>query len=232
MNPKLAVVAMVNGMIGGVILVLPLLALEAGTLLTFFVIILTGAFSFYSCYLCVLHLGNHSDLDKAILHHFNQSKFMKIAYDFLVFINLLFLLVLYYDLIVQQWEGLLPYNIANPLCNAFALFCLVFVLNYFHFGAKLLGYGIISIVGYCIFLIWLLASAPSGDETIPIAGSGEVNMAASMGQAFAIQTFFIPVLKELPNPEKYARYTFIAYAIGCTVYIYIGYMGSFGKSLF
>ena len=59
----------------------------------------------------------------------------------------------------------------------------------------MLGYGILSIVGYCIFLIWLAASAPSGDNTIPIAGSGEVNMAASMGQAFAIQTFFIPVLK-------------------------------------
>ena len=73
MNPVIAIIAMVNGMIGGVILVLPLLALEAGTLVTFFVILVTGMFSFYSCYLCVLHLGNHQDLDKALLQHFNQS---------------------------------------------------------------------------------------------------------------------------------------------------------------
>ena len=85
---------------------------------------------------------------------------MKISYDFLVFINLSFLLMLYFDLIVEQWKGLVPYNIAIPICNAFWLLGLVFVLNYFHFGAKLLGYGIISIVGYCIFLIWLVATAP------------------------------------------------------------------------
>ena len=191
-------------------------------------ILITGAFSFYSCYLCVLHLGNHADLDKAILQHFNQSKFMRISYDFLVFINLVFLLMLYFDLIVEQWDGLVPYSIAIPICNAFALLGLVFVLNYFHFGAKLLGYGIISIVGYCIFLIWLLASAPSGSNDLPIVGDGEVNMAASMGQAFAIQTFFIPVLKELPDPKQYWKYVLIAYCVGSTVYVYIAYAGSFG----
>ena len=58
-----------------------------------------------------------------------------------------------------------------------------------------MGFGIISIIGYCIFLIWMLASAPSGDNKIPEFGSGAVNLAASMGQAFAIQTFFIPVLR-------------------------------------
>ena len=170
MHPGIAVIAMVNGMIGGIILVLPLLALTAGTLVSFFVILVTGAFSFYSCYLCVIHLGNHTDLDKAILHHFNQSKFMRISYDFLVFINLSFLLMLYFDLIVEQWDGLVPYSIAIPIVNAFVLLGLVFLLNYFHFGAKLLGYGIISIIGYCIFLIWLLASAPGGSEVMPVTG--------------------------------------------------------------
>ena len=97
---------------------------------------------------------------------------MRISYDALVFINLTFLLMLYFDLIVEQWQGLVENNIAIPIVNAFWLFSLVFVLNYFHFGAKLLGYGIISIIGYCIFLIWLIASAPSGDKTIGTTGSG------------------------------------------------------------
>lgn len=103
--------------------------------------------------------------------------------------------MLYFNLIVTQWKGLVHYDVANPICNAVALFALTFALNYFHFGAQLLGYGVISIIGYCIFLIWLIASAPSGPKTIPAFGSGAVNLAASMGQAFSIQAFFIPVLR-------------------------------------
>lgn len=162
MNKYVVIIAMVNGMIGGLILVLPILALYGGTLLSLLVILVTGFFSFYSCYLCVLHLGKHSDLDQAILEHFNKSKAMRIFYDLLVFSNLLFLLMLYYNLIVTQWRGLVPYNVANPICNAIALVVLTFLLNYFHFGAKLLGYGIVSIIGYCIFLVWLISTAPKG----------------------------------------------------------------------
>ena len=96
----MVVIGMVNGMIGGVILVLPLLALDAGTVSTFIVVFLSGIFSYYSCQLCVRHLGNCPDLDEAILHHFDHSKFMKIFYDIIVFLNLSFLLILYFDLIV------------------------------------------------------------------------------------------------------------------------------------
>jgi membrane protein YqaA with SNARE-associated domain len=59
-------------------------------------------------------------------------------------------------------------------------------------------------------------------------GSGAVSMAAAMGQAFSIQSFFIPVLKKNPNPEKYIFYTMLAYVVGGCAYFYIGYMGSFG----
>ena len=195
MRNYVIIIALVNGMIGGLILVLPILAMYGGTILSLLVILVTGIFSYYSCYLCLIHLGKHNDLDKAILSHFNNSKVMKILYDLLVFSNLFLLLMLYFNLIVTQWKGLLSYNLANPICNAIALVALTFALNYFHLGAKLLGYGIISIIGYCIFLVWLLASAPSGNKTIPLFGRGAVNLAASMGQAFSIQTFFIPVLR-------------------------------------
>lgn len=117
---------------------------------------------------------------------------------------------------------------ANPICNAFALVALTFALNYFHFGAKLLGYGIISIIAYCIFLIWLISTAPNGSKQVPLFGTGAVNLAASMGQAFAIQGFFIPVLRELPDSKKYPKYVLIAYLIGGSVYLYIAFAGSFG----
>ena len=62
-------------------------------------------------------------------------------------------------------------------------------------------------------------------------GSGAVIIAAAMGQAFSIQSFFIPVLKKNPNPEKYIFYTMLAYVIGGCAYFYIAYMGSFGINL-
>lgn len=67
MNKYVLVIALINGMIGGLILVLPILALNGGTLLSFLIILTTGIFSFYSCYLCIIHLGDCPDLDKAIL---------------------------------------------------------------------------------------------------------------------------------------------------------------------
>lgn len=231
MNEKVVIIAMVNGMIGGLILVLPILAKDGGTILSLLVIITTGIFSYYSCYLCISHLGTNSDLDKAILEHFHNSKIVRGLYDFLVFVNLLFILMLYFNLIVTQWAGLLPYNVANPICNAAGLIALTFALNYFHFGAKLLGYGVISIIGYCIFLVWLISSAPSGNNTIPLFGTGAVNLAASMGQAWSIQNFFIPVLREIPDSSGYTRYTLIAYLIGGSVYLFIAFAGSFGISM-
>ena len=92
----MVVIGMINGMIGGVILVLPLLALEAGTLVSLTVILISGIFSYYSCMLCVKHLGPYADLDEAIMEHFNHNKILKIFYDIIVFLNLSLLLVLYF----------------------------------------------------------------------------------------------------------------------------------------
>lgn len=120
-------------------------------------------------------------------------------------------------------------NILNPIINAIVLFILVFIMKYFDFGASLLAYGIVSIIGYCIFLIWLLGTAPAGDNLMPQIGSGSIEMAASMGTAFSIQTFFIPILRKNKSQESYQFYTMLAYLIGGSVYMYIAYSGSFGK---
>ena len=96
LSGPMIVIGMVNGMIGGVILVLPLLALEAGSVVSATVILISGICSYYSSMLCVKHLGPYSDLDEAVMHHFNHHQFMKILYDIIVFLNLSLLLVLYF----------------------------------------------------------------------------------------------------------------------------------------
>ena len=60
-------------------------------------------------------------------------------------------------------------------------------------------------------------------------GTGAVNLAAAMGQAFSIQSFFIPVIKKAPNPKKYTLYVLIAYITGGLAYYFIGFAGSVGK---
>lgn len=67
MNKYVVIIALINGMIGGLILVLPILAMNGGSVLSLIVILATGFFSFYSCYLCIIHLGSCTDLDKALL---------------------------------------------------------------------------------------------------------------------------------------------------------------------
>lgn len=131
MHPSMIIIAMLNGMIGGVILVLPLLVVEAGSVSSAFIIMFVGIFSYYSCMLCVKHLGSYPDLDHSIMEHFNGSACMRIFYDAVVFGNLALLLILYFELIVQQWEGMSGSNIVNPIINFVVLLGLVAVMKYF-----------------------------------------------------------------------------------------------------
>jgi hypothetical protein len=95
--------------------------------------------------------------------HFNKSACIRILYDATVFSNLLFIGLLYFQLITVQWEGILnSKSIIIPLVNTVILFALILLLKYFDFGAKVMAYGIVSIVAYLLFLIWVTASAPSG----------------------------------------------------------------------
>ena len=108
LSPPMTVVGMVNGMIGGLILLLPIYALQSGYISTLIIIFLTGVFSYYSCYLCVIHMGDQPDLDYAVLRHFNGSRWPKIFYDICVWLNLILIDLLYFELIIAQWMGLIP----------------------------------------------------------------------------------------------------------------------------
>ena len=101
---------------------------------TLIVILFTCLFSYYSCYLCLIHLGDQSDLDYAILRHFNGNECTKFFYDVCVWANLMLVDLLYFELIIIQWIGLVPpheYTWVNPVVNAVLLIILVFVLKYF-----------------------------------------------------------------------------------------------------
>ncbi len=143
----MTVVGLVNGMIGGIILVMPLLALKTGTYLIGIITLVSGFFSYFSCLLCLRHLRNYKDLDESIYYHFGRNKTYRRAYDAIIMISISVLLILYFDLICEQWEGITEPSKLIPILNAIALFPIVYILKKFDFGASLLAYGILSIVG-------------------------------------------------------------------------------------
>lgn len=104
----MAIIGMVNGMIGGLILLLPVYALDAGYVVTLAVVFITCLFSYYSCYICIIHMGDQPDLDYSIFRHFNGSTPAKIFYDICVWSNLFLLNMEYFELITIQWIGLIP----------------------------------------------------------------------------------------------------------------------------
>ena len=149
---RMTVIAMVNGMIGGIILVMPVMGLDTGYLLIAPLAIVLGFFSYFSCLLCLRHLKNYSDLDEAVLKHFGNQRKYKVMYDLIIVISMSVLLVLYFNLICDQWESMTSKSRLIPILNAMVLFPIVYIMKKFDFGASLLGYGILSIVGI-IFLI-------------------------------------------------------------------------------
>jgi len=58
----MTVVALMNAMIGGTILVLPLLFLKSGIIISAIVTIITGFINYYSCKICLDHLQDDIDL--------------------------------------------------------------------------------------------------------------------------------------------------------------------------
>lgn len=151
----MTIVALVNGMIGGIILVMPILALKVGYLMIAPVVLVSGFFSYFSCLLCVRHLRDYKDLDEAMLKHFDNRRGFKIFYDVCIAVSIIVVLILYFDLICIQWVGLTADSKLVPIINAITLFPVVYIMKKYHFGASLLAYGIISAIGYCCFLLYM-----------------------------------------------------------------------------
>lgn len=227
LSNTMTVVAMANGMIGGIILVMPILALKTGTALIAPVSMITGFFSYFSCLLCLRHLRNYKDLDEAVYMHFGKKKSFRIFYDITIVVSISVLLILYFDLICKQWEGIIEESPLVPILNALVLFPIVYIMKRFHFGASLLAYGILSIVGYAIFLLWMWITAPPGPNHVQAADSHFTELGAALAQGFAIQTFFVPILKQNPHRKQYKKLLLVTYAIGIAVYTFIGYSGAF-----
>jgi hypothetical protein len=76
-------------------------------------------------------------------------------YDLCIAFSIVVVLILYFDLICIQWSGLTTNSPLIAVINAAVLFPVVYIMKKYHFGASLLAYGIISTIGYCLFLLYM-----------------------------------------------------------------------------
>jgi hypothetical protein len=156
----LAFLGLLNGMIGGTILVLPILGLDTGYLLIPCVSLIYGSISYYTCYLIVIHLGEAQNIREVVLEHFNNNNTVLIIYNFIIGFSIAGVLINYFQLIIKQVEGFIPPSHWIGLVVLFVLLGLTVIMRYYSFGEKLLAIGIISVVIYVSFLTWAQISVP------------------------------------------------------------------------
>ena len=125
---------LLNGMIGGTILVLPLLGLNSGYLGIPAVSIFYGMIACYTCQLIIQHLGKCTNIREAILEHFHNKHYVTVIYNLVIGGSLLGFIVNYFMLIIVQIEGFVD---PSPWIG-FSVFLFLIFLTIFmrlvHFG--------------------------------------------------------------------------------------------------
>jgi hypothetical protein len=112
---------------------------------------------------------------------------------------------------------------------AIGLVIVIIFIRIYHIREKTLAYGIISIIGYLVFLIWAHFTAPEGPKTVEPFGK-PVNLTSTLIMAETIHDFLVANIIKNPNRSEYhstVRRTFFA---GTIIYSFIC-LGSFGNRL-
>lgn len=164
-NLATTVLALLNGMFGGSIMILPLLALKVGWFYLCLIVLVTVVVNWYSCHIVLMHLGNEKDIGMVISNHFKKSKFMITAYNLTTTLGLLTALTVYFKLILIQIEGLLFDGIRyelNSIINGIVLGVWCLLTKIWDIDTHISGYGFFSIAAYFVFLLWVALSAPAG----------------------------------------------------------------------
>ena len=87
LHDTVAVLALLNAMFGESILVLPVLALEAGYLSIVLTTMYLGTLSGYCTYLLASHLGRSQSISEAILEHFSGRKKYQLIYSIAICVS-------------------------------------------------------------------------------------------------------------------------------------------------
>ena len=88
------VISMINGMLGGSALVLPIAGLAAGWLTSILALILVGFLLYYTARLIITHLGQSHNIKYSVLAHFNNDYRYMSAYGIIIWMSFIPFIVL------------------------------------------------------------------------------------------------------------------------------------------
>jgi len=165
------VLGLVNGMVGGTILVLPLLGIRTGYITTMIVSLIVGYISYFTAKIYIIHLGKEKDIREAVLVHFGEDmKYVKF-FSFLMWISFCPVFVDYFRLICIQIQNLLGTDSQwVGIGVLLGLIMLIITVRIYHFGEETVALGVLSTFSYVIFLIWAQITAPSGPKRVEAFG--------------------------------------------------------------
>ena len=151
------------------------------------------------------------------------------GYGGFIWFNFIVQLVIYFRIICLQIEGLLGYTSpwVGPLV-AVLLFAAIMIVRVYHIGEEILAYGIISIVTYLLFLVWAFFTAPSGPNTVPVAGP-PVTLIATLMMGYSIHDFLVQNLIKNPRRYEYQGVVKSTFFLGTLAYAYMTF-GSYGTA--
>ena len=197
----MTVLGMLNGMIGIIALLLPILGITAGYLTSIWVCLGIGLITYYTAYLLILHLGRGKSMKECILAHFDQDYRYMTIYSCIIWVSFFAIILGFFGVACIQINGLIGYysNWVGPSMAVF-MFILVILVRKYHYWEEVLAYGIASIAALLIFVAWAQFSAPSsGPKQVPPTGNPIV-LASVLIQAYSIHGFLPQNL--LKNPRK------------------------------
>lgn len=229
MPASTTVIGLVNGMLGGTCLVLPEIGIYTGWVTTIWVCLVCGLIAWITAKAMITHLGKGKQIRDTILAHFKNDPFYLKGYSFVMWFSFVFLLIIYFQIICLQIDGLLGYKTfwVGPGV-AVMMTAVVLIIRICHIGEEILAYGIISIITYVIFLLWAHITAPAGPKVVPATGP-PYQLASALFMAYSIHDFLIQNILKNPKREQYQGIVNVTFLIGTIAYTYMA-LGSFGTN--
>ena len=125
---------LLNYMIGGTVLILPILAMKSGYVNTILICLSMGYISYYTAILIVAHLGKSKDIKSSILAHFsNETIYLKV-YSILIWLSFIPTFIVYFQLIVNQISGLIGQKDWISYAAIAFLIVLILIVRYFNYS--------------------------------------------------------------------------------------------------
>lgn len=147
-----------------------------------------------------------------------------------MWLSYLFSLLLYFNLIVDQWRNLLSSgSLFITASNGLILIVLVILMEKFDFGVNLLAYGIVSIVSYVLFLCWALYDSRNLEKTneMPIFSWNFSTLCDTLNTGLNVQGIFIPLLNKNFDPQLNNPILILLFTCGFLIYASIGFIGAY-----